>query len=212
MTDINIKANSLESIRSRWDALRGGEFSLDFERAVFLYNILVEHLNEEEDLLRKFIVKVLGEYAGKRTEKFIRMVNALDVNDDEERWGQIGGASMVLLTRVDGRKHSKVWRAVDEVLAETGRDSVSNATFRSILKGILGNEGYRAILTERQDRKTPLTDYKTQVVILQGQILDLLDLPGVREALTDKARFLLGMQTRAQERAAARRSKRKQAA
>jgi len=197
---INIDENTVEGLRAQWDALRGGEFSLDFERAVFLYNVLVDNLHEEEDLLRKFIVKVLGEYAGKRTEMFMRMTMALDVNENEEQWLKIGGKAMVLLARVDGRKHRRIWTAVNQVLADTGRASLSGATFRSILKAVLGADAYRSILTEKQEKMRPLTDYRTQVVQFQGQIFDLLDIPGVRDALSEKTRFLLGMPTLAEER------------
>ncbi len=206
MTDFNINTATLDEIKHEWSELRSAGNGLDFERAVFLYNILVERLDESFENLRKFITNVLEEYAGKRTEKFVRMVQALDSLDDETLWLQIGGSGMILLSRIDTRNRKKIVASVQTTLERTGRDAVSEQTFRSILRDVLGPKGYRSILTEKRS-KFYMGTYKEQVILLKGQILDLLPIDGVREALNDEARKLLGMLSLKEERKQSRRRK-----
>lgn len=207
MTNFNINVSTIDGLKTEWEELRASGNGLDFERAVFLYNVLVDKLDDDLDLLRKFITNVLEEFAGKRTEKFVRMVQALDKIDDEHIWRSVGGACVILLARVPTRNRKKVIAKVATTLERTGRDAVSEQTFRSIMRDTLGSDGYRAALTESRSEFYQSSSYKEQVRILKGQIFDLLPIPGVREALNDEARKLLGMLSRRQEGAKRRRRK-----
>jgi len=154
--------------KTEWDALRGQEYDLDFDRTLFLWNVMVESLHENIDTLRDYIIVELEEFAGKRVESFIRFVEAFAHIDSYDTWAKIGGAGVVLLNRVDRRRHRTILRRVDETLERTGRDRVSLGTFRTILRDVLGVESYRESLTEQRKQRDVLTYYRQCVVYQQG--------------------------------------------
>lgn len=169
-----INNNANDNLKAQWDALRGAGYTLDYERAVFLYNLLVDYLHENVNTLKKYMVVELQEYAGKRVESFVRMVHALDVDDNQEHWEKLGGKGMVLYTRVDGRRRGRVMQRVNASLKRTGRQCISEQTLRNILREVLGPETYRDLLTESRDDLHPRLNYRAQCVIYQQAILDLV--------------------------------------
>lgn len=176
--------------KTAWANLRGTSNLLDMKRAHFLHAILTTNLNGDVPSLELYIVRVLEEYAGKRTKSLARLALAFGQDESENHWRMLGGQGMILLSRADGRRRGRVIKMVEGTLNETKRDSISIATLRNILKTVLG-EDYRKVLIEPQDH--PLMTFRRQAILFQRQILALLNIPGVERAISKEVRVLLDL-------------------
>jgi hypothetical protein len=190
----HIDENVREGHKTQWSNLRGQGNTLDLERAIFLNNVLRDHLNNDLASLESYLVGELEEYKGKRSRSLVRMVEAFKKDKKDAHWRMLGGHGMVLLTRVDGRSRSRVLEAVIAVLKNTKRDSISPSSFRNILKGVLGSRYDKVRLETRAD--SPKMSYREQAIIFQRQILNLLPIPGVRAALSRDVKVLLRLDGR----------------
>lgn len=163
-------------IKKAWDKLETRSNNLDFDRAKLLHEVWTR-LQRSDKSLAHFTVHVLGEYAGKRTLAFIRLVHAYDEIQDLDTWAKIGGKGVVLLSRVSHKtKRKKILREVDNSMQRTGRSTTTIGTFRTIAQEVLGEEAYRATLSEphgRSNLSAELSLLKNFLITLIGKNPDL---------------------------------------
>jgi intein/homing endonuclease len=177
---------SLNSIKKRWSALQGREFSLDFARAKLLNDVL-ERLDGDEDNLRLFIRGVLGEH-GRRAQKFARMAVAFETESDIGLWSKIGGSAVVLLTSLSKPQRRKVIRNVERALERSGRQNVSIGGFRNIVKRSVGEARYNETLVE------PRPNTRAQLNALRSFVLTLLESsPKLMKKMTEDVKEALGI-------------------
>lgn len=140
---------NVQHVKRRWDNLQSHGNRLDFDRAKLLHSVSAR-LQHDDKTLGAFIVDVLGEYRGKRVSAFIRLVHAFKDNRDTETWQQIGGRGAVLLSRLQRGQQRKIMVKVRATLRATKRATLSSETFRTIVRGVLGEQEYGKVLTERR--------------------------------------------------------------
>jgi hypothetical protein len=198
MTDFDhIDQDVREALRTEWSALRGQGNMLDHARGHFLDRVLRENCDNRMRTLEKYIVGELEEYKGKRTKALTRLASAFRVDPDAEHWRMIGGVGMVILTRLDARQRRMVIGEVRAVLQNTGRDTLSTATFRAIVLRIVGRKVYKTeVCVERRNGGDAVLSYRDQAAIFRDQILDLLPIQGVRAKLTAQVKALLNISRR----------------
>lgn len=188
-TSSKISDEAAHSFKKKWDQLRGREHDLSRERASLLFEVW-NRLQRVDSLLQQFLVSVLGEYPGKRCQAFVRLARAYDEIRENETWVMIGGHGVVLLSRMNGHSRRVVLRKTRETLNRTGRETVTIGTFRAIIRETLGKAGYRAILTEPQQR----TALRQELITLKDFILPLIRrFPDIEKRMTAEVRRVLGV-------------------
>lgn len=138
-----------------WDMLQGARNEVDYRRAELLDEAFDHYdcsLKDDDGLepLEALLNDVLDVPKGKRTKKFIRMAVAFQTISDFDTWYALGGLNVVLLTRVDGRRRSRIMKRVHACMSDRRSNGtyVSCHSFRRILVDVLGQEDYEAILLE----------------------------------------------------------------
>lgn len=193
-----IPPGTRDRLKTRWDKLQGREHDLSRDRASLLYEVW-DRLQKNDALLEAFLVNVLDEYAGKRCRSFVRLVHAFDVIRDPVVWTQVGGIGVTFLSRIKPTKVRATMTKVRSTIKSTGRNTLSNATFRTILRNVLGADAYDAILLERQTGRRPnmraeLSTMRGELVCLKAFVLSLLhDQPNLRRKLPKDVRHALGL-------------------
>lgn len=189
-----IRSGTTNRIKREWDSLQSREHGIDLERAKLLHDVYTR-LGRDEALLDTFIVGVLGEYRGKRTKMFVRLALAFDKmgTSETETWNMIGGSSMVLFARVrTARQRRRVLTRVRRTLATTKRSTISGASFRTILKDVLGAE-YSSVLNEFKSGPTG-GNLRFQLQILKGFVLSLVKSnPNILNEMSDDVKVALGV-------------------
>jgi len=193
-----LQTRTQNRIKREWDSIQGRSNVVDFERAKLL-NDTWHRLQQSDVNLAKFIVGVLEEFPGKRTSGFVRMAQAFEVIDDKDIWAKLGARSTVLLSRITGkRKRNAIMKRVDKTLDRTGRETVSEQTFRTIAKKYLGL-GYKVICCEGRSGSGAL---RAELEALKGFALDMLRRdPSVKRLMSKTVKRALGL-TNARTRAA----------
>jgi len=190
--NFGISASTMRSLKAEWDTLRLDGHNVDYRRAVYLRKVRDKYLHHNMESLRGFIGAALEE-GGKRASAHVRMVVALDVDDHEDHWSKLGGRSMILMTRVDGRRRSRIWTRVNAARKRGNSETLSENTFRNILREILGENAYRDLLTERK-QSHPHYNYRAQCVTYQQELFRLINNGQLNKRhLSLKVRMLLGM-------------------
>jgi hypothetical protein len=186
-----------DALRTEWSALRGQGNMLDHARGHFLDRVLRENCDNKMSSLESYIIGELEEYAGKRTKALTRLATTFRIDSDAEHWRMIGGQGMVILARLNARLRRLVVAAVRAVLKNTGRDTLSTATFRNIVLKVVGREVYKAVVcVERRSGGDAVLSYRDQAAMLRDQVLRLLPIRGVRERITPEVKVLLGIRDR----------------
>jgi hypothetical protein len=157
-------------IKKKWDSLQSQGNLLDHDRARLLHSVW-DRLQKDDALLAHFLVTVLGEYPGKRCALFVRLVNAYDLNRDQETWQMVGGSPMVMLTRLPRPIQRKILVRVRETLTNTQRTTLSTGTFRTIVRAVIGEEEYKKVLTEQRGQ----SKVRQELALLKKFLLTLLE-------------------------------------
>lgn len=170
MTIDAIPLQAKNTIKRRWDNLQSRGNLLDYDRAKLLHSVW-QRLQKDDGLLAHFLVTVLGEYPGKRCSLFVRLVHAYALNQSQETWQKAGGSGVIMLTRLSKASQRKVLERLDETLSHTQRQTVSLATFRTIVREVIGEDSYKKILTEQRGQSR----LRAELAALKKFLLTLLD-------------------------------------
>lgn len=177
-------------IKKAWDKLESRGNHLDFDRAKLLHEVWTRYQRNDKNLAT-FTVKVLGEYGGKRTLAFIRLVHAYDEIQDIETWTKLGGKGVVMLSRVRHKtKRKKLLREVDKSMERTGRTTTTIGTFRNIAQSVLGEDAYRSTLSEPHGR----SNLSVELALLKGFLIELIGKnPDLSKGMPRKVKKALGL-------------------
>lgn len=185
----HIPKRTTNRIKKQWDNLQGRGNRLDFDRAKLLHEVW-GRLQKNDTNLAHFLVNVLEEYAGKRCIAFVRLAHAYDAIDDVETWTKIGGKAVVILSHCGKVDRRRVMRKVNATLKRTKRTTLSLACFRTKVQEAIGEEKYRKVLNERQNRGR----LKLELSILKQFILTMLGKhPDLKKGMSREVKRALGL-------------------
>lgn len=185
-----IPTRTVNRVKRQWDKLQGRGNRIDYDRAKLLHEVW-GRLQKNDKSLAHFIVTRLGEYKGKHTLAYVRMVHAYDKIDDVETWTKLGGKQAVLLSRVKSKaKQKKILSRVNKTLKRTGRSTVTRSTFREIAKDLLTPKEYDACLVEPSGRR----NVSLELSLLKQFLLTLVsEMPELEDKMPKPVRAALGL-------------------
>lgn len=193
----DMSVEQLADLEREWrDISRTGNYG-DFLSGQYLDGVL-RLLSNKEEQLRRFIRAILRERHGKRISKLVRFARAHRSIPEQATWIRLGGRSVVVLSRVDGRTRPRILRLVEEHCEKRGHHTMSEGAFRALLVDALGADAYaRLRIEEPNSRNETLVEAARQGAVAIRNLRNILDLlPALAVHLDDEGREVMGVDRR----------------
>lgn len=175
-----LSQQTLNALSYRWREIQSSFNLADYQCAEHLFRVY-QMVGKRTDDVRTYLSDFLGE-PWQRVNKYLRFLGAYEKVSTESVWRLLGGSSVVILSRIDGRSRPRVTRAMQRYADERNISALSDVAFREILIEEIGVEEYERIRTyNRRANPSPgiVDAYR------QDMAMVIAAMPGIKASLSE---------------------------